>query len=169
MRGALFLDRDGTLMENVPYLGDPNKVEVRFDAVQWVSLAKKKGLHTIVVTNQSGVARGLISEPDVKAVNLMLEVLFCGLGADLDAFYYCPHSPDAWCFCRKPNPGMILQAAKEHNIDLSKSAMIGDSYTDHLAGTNAWVGTTFHTTHHEKIIEWLRGCPEHSEPLNSGS
>lgn len=140
---AVFLDRDGTLIEEVGYIDTPDKIKPIPDAEKAVRLLKEIGYKTIVVSNQSGVARGYFDESTVQSINQEVIDLFAENEAIIDAVYYCPHHPKAddenygWeCECRKPKPGMFLQAAEEHNLDLTKSIMIGDKLTDVQAGKN---------------------------------
>ncbi len=142
MRRALFLDRDGTLNQDPGYLGNPEKV-VLFPTVG-ESLSKLKNQYDfllIVVSNQSGVARGLISEEDVDNVNKRINELLEEFNVKIDAFYYCTTHPDFndedECKCRKPSPQMIFQAAKQFDIDLNSSYLIGDAKTDIEAAKNA--------------------------------
>lgn len=139
---AIFLDRDGTLNEDPGYLGDPKKL-VLFNGVgESLALLKNKyNFKLIVVTNQSGVARGLITEQDVIAVNKEINKKLSTYNVQIDAFYYCPYHPDfnseKQLDCRKPSPKMILDSAKENFIDLSLSYLIGDSVLDIEAGISA--------------------------------
>jgi D-glycero-D-manno-heptose 1,7-bisphosphate phosphatase len=143
LRRAVFLDRDGTLIEDVGYLDSPDKIKPIQEAIKAVKFFNKAKYKTIIVSNQSGVARGYFSEDTAKLINSRVIKLFSEQGAIIDAVYYCPHHPRYGnqnyrkdCECRKPKPGMILKAVKEHNIDLSKSIMIGDKYTDIRTGKN---------------------------------
>lgn len=143
---ALFLDRDGTINHDPGYIKDPNSVRL-IDGVA-ESLRKLKehfGFKIIVVSNQAGVSKGLMTTEDVEAVNNRILELLKEQGVIIDAIYYCPYHPDfdppEKTICRKPSPFMILQAAEEHNIDLSKSFMIGDRASDVEAGINANVRT----------------------------
>lgn len=141
---ALFLDRDGTLNEDPGYLGDPAKLKLLPGVGE--SLAKLKnemGFLLFIISNQSGIARGLISIDDVEAVNLELNNKLLNFDTSIDGFYYCPHHPDydEKCSCRKPSPEMILNAAKKHQVDLEDSYMIGDNVTDIEAGKNAGLNT----------------------------
>lgn len=141
---ALFLDRDGTIIEERGYIGTVEQIVVIDGAVEAVRRANKLGLKVIVVSNQSGVARGYFTEGAVKAVNDCVRSLFASAEAVIDAFYYCPHGPTGSvsayvveCQCRKPKPGMFLTAAKEHDIDLRSSFVVGDSARDIEAGRSA--------------------------------
>lgn len=142
---AVFLDRDGVIIEEVHLLTDPAQIKIRKEAPAVLKLLKQAGFRLIVVTNQTVVARGLISEQDVDKINGLMEDLLVKAGAPrLDGCYFCPHHPSATlpayrqdCECRKPKPGMLLQASREHALDLSASFMIGDRITDIIAGDRA--------------------------------
>lgn len=140
---AVFLDRDGTLIEDMGYIDVPDKIQVIDGAIKAVKFLNKMGFKTIIVSNQSGVARGYFNEDTVKLINDKVIGLFKQQEAIIDAVYYCPHHPKYGnqiykkdCECRKPKPGMILKAVDEYKIDLSKSIFIGDKYTDVLTGKN---------------------------------
>lgn len=142
MNKAIFLDRDGTLNEDPGYLGDPEQVVLLPTVGEALSILKNQlNFLLIVISNQSGVARGLISEDDVISVNQRINELLESFNTKIDKFYYCLTHPEfnneEECVCRKPSPHMIFQAAKEFNIDLSKSFLIGDNVTDIEAGFNA--------------------------------
>jgi len=142
---ALFLDRDGVLIEEVEYLTRPEQVRLIPGAAAAVRLANDRGWRVVVVSNQSGVARGLFPESIVPEVHrLIAERLREEAGAVVDGFYYCPHHPTEGqggyridCDCRKPKPGMLLRAADELRINLSESWMVGDRMTDLQAGAAA--------------------------------
>lgn len=145
---ALFLDRDGTINIEEGYLSDPDRLELIPGSAEAIREANEAGLRVFVVTNQSGVARGLHSEADILAVHRRLEELLAAQGARLDALYYCPHHPDAGsppyrkvCTCRKPKTGMVEQAAKRFGIDLASSFLVGDKCIDIETGKNAGCGT----------------------------
>ena len=138
---AVFLDRDGTIIEEVGYIDSPDKVQLIAGADQAIKSFRNAGFKIIVVSNQSGVAHGYFDENTVLLINNRVAESLALNGAIIDAFYFCPHHPDIGdldyrkdCECRKPKPGMLLQAVEEHEIDLSKSIMIGDKYTDVKAG-----------------------------------
>lgn len=136
---AVFIDRDGTLMRDIDYCGDPNEVAI-FDGVS-AALRRLKagGYKVIVITNQSGIGRGYFDENAYRAVEAELERQ---IGAGLiDATYFCPHSPEQACQCRKPEPGMVIQAAREHSINLSHSYFIGDKESDVECGRRAGTKT----------------------------
>lgn len=148
MKRAVFLDRDGNVCEDVGYLGDPSKLVVFPYAAEAVRRLNESSMLAILVTNQSGVARGLFGEDAVLRVHDRLEMELARGGARLDGIYYCPHHPTIGqppyrqaCECRKPRPGMLGRAASEHDIDLSQSFVVGDKYSDvqlaHEAGARA--------------------------------
>ena len=122
---AAFLDRDGTLMEDSGFVGDPARIVVLPGVAEALVALADAGYERIVVTNQSGVARGYFGEPDVVAVHRELAARLAAAGATLDAFYYCAHLDDG-CDCRKPLPGMIRRAVAERDIDLARSVVFGD-------------------------------------------
>ena len=136
---AVFLDKDGTLVRDVPYNVDPSRIVLNEGAVDGVRRLHAAGFALVVVSNQSGVARGYFAEADLGVVWAKLREL---LGVPF-LVYYCPHHPESdapynvECRCRKPEPGMLLEAAKEHRLDLSQSWMIGDILNDVEAGRRA--------------------------------
>lgn len=138
---AVFLDRDGVVIEDSHYLGDTTRVRLLPGVPEAIAALNRAGRAVVVVTNQSGVARGLFTEPDVLAVHAHLAELLRGYGATIDAFHHCPHHPEAdvpafrvECECRKPRPGMLRRAAEELGLDLAASWMVGDRVTDLEAG-----------------------------------
>ncbi|GIW21108.1 MAG: D-glycero-D-manno-heptose-1,7-bisphosphate 7-phosphatase [Candidatus Sericytochromatia bacterium] len=144
MRKAVFFDRDGTINEEVGYIKDLNKLKLIKNASKSIKKIKDNGFLAVLVTNQSGPARGYYNEEWVKTLNNKLQELLMNEGTCLDKMYYCPHLPDGIipeysieCECRKPNIGLFLKAKKELNIDLNSSYMIGDKATDVEAGHNA--------------------------------
>jgi D,D-heptose 1,7-bisphosphate phosphatase len=136
---AIFLDRDGTLMRDVDYCGDPGRVEVFPEATDALRQLKRSGYKLIIITNQSGIARGYFNESDYRAVQ---REFLRQLGDDLiDATYYCPDLPDTHSPRRKPAPGMIFEAQRDHHLDLTRSYFIGDKTSDIGCGRNAGVRT----------------------------
>ncbi len=134
---AVFLDRDGTLMDDTGYVGDPAHVRV-FDGVpEALARLKAAGFKTIIVTNQSGIPRGYFTEEDFHKVQARFEELI-GPGL-IDAVYFCAEHPDHASERRKPGPGMLLEGARDHGIDLARSWMIGDRAGDAEAGVRAGV------------------------------
>jgi D,D-heptose 1,7-bisphosphate phosphatase len=143
---AVFLDRDGTLNFDPGYLGDPLDLELFSDTGVILSELKNKfQFKLIIISNQAGIARGLITEEQVISVNNELNRKLLEFNVQIDAFYYCPFHPDFSskedCLCRKPSPKMILDAANELSIDLSKSYFIGDTAADIIAGLTAQLKT----------------------------
>lgn len=134
-RAAAFLDRDGTLMADSGFIGDPARIEILDGVAEALIAFAEAGFERIVVTNQSGVARGLFGEPDVDSVHRALARQLALRGASIDAFYYCAHL--VGCDCRKPGVGMVLRAVAERDIDLARSVMFGDRATDMALAQNA--------------------------------
>ncbi len=137
---ALFLDRDGVIIENRPnYVRSWADVAIFPQAIAALAKIQHLPIKIIMVTNQSAVGRGIVSLETVQMVNdRLLAEIERGNGR-VDAVYLCPHAPDDQCRCRKPMPGLLQQAAREHDIDLSQSVMIGDALTDLAAGQAAGV------------------------------
>jgi D-glycero-D-manno-heptose 1,7-bisphosphate phosphatase len=138
---AVFLDRDGTINEEVGYLDRIEKLRLLPGAAAAIRRINQSGMKTVVVTNQSGIARGLFDEAFVALVHAHLQEMLRAEGALIDAFYFCPHHPTGGrgaylkiCGCRKPAPGMLLLAAEELRIDPTRSYMIGDTLKDIEAG-----------------------------------
>lgn len=127
---AVFLDRDGTLNEEVGYLDSPDRLRLLPGAAEAVRLINQSNLKAVVLTNQSGVARGYYSEQGLEEIHRVLRQLLSREGARLDGIYYCPHHPEDECVCRKPRTGMIEAARRELALDLSGSYVIGDKLTD---------------------------------------
>lgn len=137
LRPAVFLDRDGTLMEDPGYVGDPALVAPYPEAAASLARLKAGGFLTVIVTNQSGIGRGYFTEADFQRVNArLLDLLGPGL---IDATYFCAEHPDTATDRRKPGPGMLLEAASDLGIDLAGSWMIGDRAGDIQAGRRAGV------------------------------
>ena len=145
---GVFIDRDGTLSEEVGYINHLSRFQVYPWSAEAIRNLNLGGLRAIVVTNQAGVARGYFEESLIHEVHQKLRDEIGQAGAYLDAIYYCPHHPSAGkppyqrdCDCRKPKPGMLLRAAKELGIDLKHSFVVGDRYSDielaHNAGTHS--------------------------------
>ncbi|MFB2834889.1 D-glycero-alpha-D-manno-heptose-1,7-bisphosphate 7-phosphatase [Floridanema evergladense] len=144
MNRAVFLDKDGTLIPNVSYNVNPDLIELSAGAVEGLRSLQAAGYKIIVISNQSGVALGYFSEDKLLPMQLKLTQLLAEIGIKLTGFYYCPHHPEGKiseykisCSCRKPEPGLILRAAKEHYINLENSWFIGDILNDVEAGHRA--------------------------------
>jgi histidinol-phosphate phosphatase family protein len=133
---AVFLDRDGTMIYDKNYLSSPEQVKLYVYCAQSINKLRKAGFKIIVVTNQSGIARGIFSLDDLKKIHKKFISLLKNQGAKIDGLYFCPHTDEDNCECRKPKLGMVLAAAKEHNLDLKKSYFIGDSVRDYIVGEN---------------------------------
>jgi D-glycero-D-manno-heptose 1,7-bisphosphate phosphatase len=141
---AVFLDKDGTLVPDVPYNVDPSRIKLAEGAARGLQLLHAADFALIVISNQSGVARGYFKEEALVAVEQRLSMLLAQIGVPLSGFYYCPHHLDGVvpqyaiaCDCRKPQAGLILQAAHDHDIDLSQSWFVGDILHDVEAGRRA--------------------------------
>jgi D,D-heptose 1,7-bisphosphate phosphatase len=137
MSWAVFLDRDGTLNEDAGYLHDPARLVLFPGVADAVRRLNKAGIPVLLVTNQSGIGRGYYATEDMEALHSELARQLAAEGAQLDAIYHCHHTPDAGCPCRKPAPGLLLQAAADHALDLGASFMIGDKLSDLQAGERA--------------------------------
>ena len=145
-QAAVFLDRDGTINEEVGYLDRLEKLRLIPGAAEAIRLINESGMKTVVVTNQSGVARGFFTEAFVDEVHTHLREMLREEGASLDGFYFCPHHPTEGrgrylrsCNCRKPSPGLLLRAAEELHLDPARSYMVGDTLKDIEAGARAGV------------------------------
>lgn len=144
MKKALFIDKDGTLIKNIPYNVNSSLIEFETNAVASLQLLQEYGYQLIIISNQPGVAFSYYSESVLQKVFRHLESKLQQQGVLLNGYYYCPHHPRGdcspyikTCYCRKPLPGMLLQAAMEHDIDLERSWMIGDILHDVEAGNRA--------------------------------
>jgi D-glycero-D-manno-heptose 1,7-bisphosphate phosphatase len=138
---AVFLDRDGTVIEEVNYLHRLEDLQVYPFSPEALHRLKQRGFMTVMVTNQSAVARGLLTEDELRQVHAALQERLTEAGGGIDAYYYCPHHPEAAleryrqaCNCRKPKAGLILRAAEEQQIDLAASYVVGDRVGDIQAG-----------------------------------
>jgi D-glycero-D-manno-heptose 1,7-bisphosphate phosphatase len=161
-RAALFLDRDGVIVEDVDLLIRADELRLLAGAAEAIARARAAGLAVVVVTNQPTVARGLADEDAVRTIHAALGGMLRDRGANVDAFYFCPHHPRATleryrvvCDCRKPRPGMLQRAARELGLDLPASAMVGDRISDVTAGARAGCRTVLVETgkHTEPPIE----------------
>ena len=144
MERAVFLDRDGTIVEDVGYPHERSKVKFLPRVSKAIKLLNENGFKVIVITNQAGVARGYFTEETVREINRYVQESLAKQGAFIDMIYYCPHHIEGIieeyskeCYCRKPNPGMIEQAVLEFGIDLKNSFVIGDKISDIEAGQRA--------------------------------
>jgi D-glycero-D-manno-heptose 1,7-bisphosphate phosphatase len=168
-RRAVFLDKDGTLVEDLPFNVDPDLIRFSPGAQEALPALHHSGYRLIVVSNQSGVARGYFPEAALAAVEERLRDLFAEAGAELSGFYYCPHLPGVVppgaardCRCRKPRPGMLLRAALEEELELAGSFMVGDILDDVEAGRRAGCRTILIDNSNEtewRLTPWRR--PHH--------
>ena len=136
-RQAVFIDRDGTLNEDIGYVSRPEELVMYPWSAEAVRLINEAGLLAVVITNQSGIARGMYTEKTLAEIHSMMIRELAEQGARIDAVYYCPHHPDVGnhryrleCDCRKPRPGLLRAAATDHDIDLGASFVIGDKASD---------------------------------------
>lgn len=157
---AVFLDKDGTLVEDVPYNVDPTLIRLTIGAVEGLRMLQDAGFLLIVVSNQSGVARGLFPESALLAVEQRLYQLLSAHGVKLSGFYYCPHHPQGAvdrysraCACRKPRPGLMRLAAYERSVDLAQSWLVGDILDDIEAGSRAGCRTVLIDNGNETMWE----------------
>jgi histidinol-phosphate phosphatase family protein len=136
-RRAVFLDRDGTLIIDRGYLRDPEDITFLPGAVEALADLQRLEFLLFVVSNQSGIGRGIITSEDACRVHERFVRVLTDTGVHFDGVYYCPHAPDAGCTCRKPLPGMLQRAAQDFGVDLESSVMIGDKPSDVIAGRDA--------------------------------
>jgi D-glycero-D-manno-heptose 1,7-bisphosphate phosphatase len=144
LRKAVFIDKDGTLIPNIPYNIDPNRITIDNETIEGLRLLKEEDFLLVVISNQAGIAKGYFEEKDLEKVWSKISGLLQKHRLNIDAFYYCPHEPNGIiteyaveCNCRKPLPGMLLKAASELRIDLCQSWMVGDILNDVEAGNRA--------------------------------
>jgi D-glycero-D-manno-heptose 1,7-bisphosphate phosphatase len=144
MEKAIFIDKDGTLVPDIPYNVDPAQITLAPGAGMALCQLKAKGYLLVVISNQSGIARGMFAVSALLAINNRLNALLASYAVALDGFYYCPHHPEGTvsryaveCDCRKPKPGLLLNAARDLKIDLPRSWMVGDIWADTEAGNRA--------------------------------
>jgi D-glycero-D-manno-heptose 1,7-bisphosphate phosphatase len=147
-RPAVFVDRDGTLIEKRAYLDRLDLLHVFPWTTDAIRLLNRAGFATVVITNQSGIGRGLIREPFLREVHEAIDARLVRGNARIDAYYFCPHHPQAVipeyrqdCRCRKPGPGLIEQACREMNLDSRRSVMVGDRWLDVASGQAAGTRT----------------------------
>ena len=169
---AVFLDRDGTVMRDVDYCGDPARVEVFLGAAEALQRLKAGGYKLIILTNQSGIGRGYFGDDEYRAVE---REFLRQLGGELiDATYYCPDLPDTNSPRRKPAPGMIFEAQRDHRLDLARSYLVGDKRSDILCGQNAGVRTilvqTGYGAHESECrADWIARDLAHAADLILGA
>lgn len=156
-RPAIFLDRDGVIIEEVNYLSHPDQIQLIPGSAEAISLLNQLHIPVVVVSNQAGVARGFFEESAIPKVHLRLKELLAEKNAHWDEILYCPHHPDGIipqysvrCACRKPEPGMLIQAAQILDLTLTNSWLIGDNITDIQAGLSVGCRTILVETGHGK-------------------
>jgi len=152
-RRAVFFDRDGTLNQDLGYVGRVEDLILIPEAIQTVKELNENEFLVIVISNQSGVARGFFSQKNVEAIHQKIKEDFLKMGAAIDAFYYCPHHPDEGCCCRKPSPKMVVTAAKRFQIDLGRSYFVGDKLSDVKTGLAAGCKTVLLKSNNEPVEE----------------
>lgn len=162
MDKAVFFDKDGTLIHNVPYNADPARVRFYEDAIGALQRLHARGYKIVIITNQPGIALGYFPEQDIEKLKQFFAGALHSHHIPLAGFYYCPHHPEGKehrftgdCECRKPRPGLLIRAAKELNIDLAGSWMIGDILNDVEAGNRAGCRTILINNGNE--TEWVQG------------
>jgi D-glycero-D-manno-heptose 1,7-bisphosphate phosphatase len=162
MEAAIFIDKDGTLIHDIPYNVDPDLIALQDNSVDGLKMLCDNGYRLIVVSNQSGIACGYFSEDDLVIVEEKLRSLLKPFGIELSGFYFCPHYANGIiheyavdCYCRKPMPGMLLHAAEVNDIDLTNSWMIGDILNDVEAGNRAGCKTILIDNGNE--TDWVTG------------
>jgi len=169
-RRAVFLDRDGTVIEDVDYLSDPGAIRFIPEAVETLKRLRRNGFACVIVTNQSGIGRGMVTHEQMERIHFQLMKLLEEQGATLDGIYYCPEAPRGgpeWVVehnDRKPGPGMLMRAAHELDLDLESSWMVGDKLSDVLAGFNAGcLGSIRVRTGKGKTADAAPASPSHPE------
>jgi D-glycero-D-manno-heptose 1,7-bisphosphate phosphatase len=157
LQTGIFIDRDGTINNEVDFLRTPDQLKLIPRSADAITELNKLNLKVFILTNQSGIARGLLTENDLRGIHNRLLQMLENQDARIDKIYYCPHHPEGSieefrkdCQCRKPKPGMLLTAAKEYNIDLSASYIIGDKMIDMQAGNNCGARTVLVLTGYGK-------------------
>lgn len=161
LRPAVFFDKDGTLIDDVPFNVDPARIRLAHGAEEAIAALTHAGFALFVISNQGGVARGYFGEQALAPVHARLRELVHAASGRLAGFYYCPHDPVGHvepyaraCDCRKPRPGLILQAARAHGVDLARSWFVGDILHDVEAGNRAGCRTVLIDNGNE--TEWVR-------------
>ncbi len=162
-RKAVFLDKDGTLIPDVPYNVNPDLITLEKGVIEGLELLQKEGYIFVVISNQAGVARGYFEYEALENVKQKIDLLLSVANVKIEAYYFCPHHLQGKiekyamaCECRKPRPGMILQAIKDLDIDAAKSWMIGDILNDVEAGNRAGCRTIIIKNGNE--TEWVEGA-----------
>jgi D-glycero-D-manno-heptose 1,7-bisphosphate phosphatase len=170
MLSAVFLDRDGVINENrEDYVKSVDELKFLPGSVQAISRLTTAGFRVIIISNQQGVGRGLIQHDTLEQINDVLHAELASVGSEISGIYYCPHLKEENCACRKPKPGLLLQAAKDLGFDVSDSVFVGDSAGDMEAGQAAGCQTILvlsgKTLAHQ--VEGLKAHPDHIVPTLS--
>jgi len=152
-RPGLFLDRDGVINEECNYLHDPKDLVMIPGVAQAIAAINRRGVPVIVVTNQAGIGRGYYDVPAYESVNRAITEILAASAARVDAWYFCPHRPDAGCACRKPLPGMLLSAERDLNLDLRRSLLVGDKDSDLQAARAVGARTVLVRTGYGREVE----------------
>ncbi len=166
---AVFLDRDGTLIEDSGYISSPAQIKFIPGAIAAVKQLNEAGYKVVIISNQSGVARGLLTEDMLQTIDKTIHRHVLSGGGHIDASYYCPHHPEHGvypykqeCDCRKPHPGLIKRAVRDKNLETAGSFMIGDHHADVETGKRAGVKTIFvRTGHGPEEEKKLKERPDH--------
>lgn len=175
VRPAVFLDRDGVINQDpVEFVTRPEELRLLPTSAQAIARFNALGMPVIVCSNQSGVAKGLYTLEDLQRISERLQEMLSEYNAHIDAFYYCPHDDSDGCDCRKPKPGLLLRAAREHRIALERSVFVGDSWRDIVAGRSAGVRTVLVLSGHVKpemldSPEMQNHPPDHVAPDLQGA
>jgi D,D-heptose 1,7-bisphosphate phosphatase len=159
---AVFVDRDGTINIDGPYLSDPEKFQMYPGVGEGAKILKDHGFKIIIITNQSGIGRGYFTENDLVKIHEKMRQVFRKYQVDIDGIYYCPHHPNANCECRKPKTKLFEKAVQEHHIDVKKSYMIGDTIQDIEAGKKIGVKTilipVINVIDEKIVLKKIEGC-----------
>jgi len=162
-RGAVFLDRDGVINRNRPdYVRRWDQFEFLPGALEALRVLARENLPVLVVSNQSAVGRGLMSERDLDEINARMQEVVTAVGGRIDSTYCCPHAPEEGCVCRKPAPGLLLRATRSFGVDLGRSCLVGDSVVDMLAAREVGIASVLVLTGRgrEALVDpRLRDCP----------
>ena len=164
---AIFLDKDDTIIPNIPYNVDPDLITLTEGVGETLYKLQAEGYLLVIITNQAGVARGYFAEEAIAGVETRVRALLAPYGVHIDGFFYCPHHPEGTvepyaiqCGCRKPQPGLLLRAAGALNIDRSRSWMIGDSASDIQAGRKAGCTTILFAQYCDKEKDSHASSPD---------
>jgi D-glycero-D-manno-heptose 1,7-bisphosphate phosphatase len=155
---AVFLDRDGTIIHDRVYPKEAHEVSLLADAGEALAKIQESGFALVLISNQSGIGRGLITPEEAEEVHRAVVAGLAEYGVKLDAAYYCPHAPEEACGCRKPSPELFLRAAKELDVDLARSFMVGDKGSDIEAGKRAGCRTILFRAQDEGTVPPAFSC-----------